>query len=101
MSMCNGCGVCGSDFTGLSLFDAHRVGKHAYDFGPEHPDGRRCLSIEEMKAKGWKLDPRGRWSDPAAAQVVRNRFENGARNTSRNVDGDATVDVFTDVLVAA
>lgn len=68
----NACGACGHDFASLALFDAHRVGRHALDW-PEHPDGRRCLDAQEMRARGWRLR-RGRWQDPVAAERVRARF---------------------------
>jgi hypothetical protein len=41
---------CGGDFTSVRLFDAHRVGAHAYLYAeglkrePPREDGRRCLS---------------------------------------------------------
>ena len=63
----NFCRSCGQDFNGLTLFDAHRVGKHAYTLAegaamtPPRFDGRRCLTALEMAAKGWNLNQRGRW----------------------------------------
>jgi hypothetical protein len=45
------CSVCGEPFQSQGLFDKHRVGK--YD-----PDERRCLTPEEMRAKGWRFDGR-------------------------------------------
>jgi hypothetical protein len=58
----NLCTSCGKDFGGVVVFDAHRVGKHAYDYSPEHPDGRRCLTTKEMREKKFKLNQRGAWS---------------------------------------
>jgi hypothetical protein len=46
------CSACGKDFGGVRAFDLHRVGKHAYSYSPERPDGRRCLSEQEMLARG-------------------------------------------------
>jgi hypothetical protein len=58
----NLCTVCGKDFGGVVAFDAHRVGKYAYDYSPRHPDGRRCLTEKEMLEKKFKLNKRGAWS---------------------------------------
>jgi hypothetical protein len=63
----NECAACGADFTSLELFDRHRVGRH-------EPDGRRCLSTEEMTTNGWHRDSRGRWTDPARAMRARRKF---------------------------
>ena len=38
---------------------------------PPREDGRRCLDAEEMRALGWTLDKRGRWTDPESANRVR------------------------------
>ena len=63
----NLCRVCGLDFTGVRDFDSHRVGTHQYTYSeglkmdPIREDGRRCLSAEEMRSKGWALDRYGRW----------------------------------------
>jgi hypothetical protein len=65
----NLCCACWQDFGSVELFDRHRVGKHAYSFveGLEMglEDGRRCLDPTEMEGVGWRLNSRGRWSDPA------------------------------------
>jgi hypothetical protein len=56
----NVCGACGLDFASLESFDAHRFGKHSHDYSPEHPDGRRCLTMTEI-AWHFSQDARGRW----------------------------------------
>ena len=56
------CSSCGKRFGGVVAFDAHRVGKHAYDYSPDHPDGRRCLTKKEMGEKRFRLNSRGAWS---------------------------------------
>jgi hypothetical protein len=67
----NACASCGQDFGSVELFDRHRVGRHAYSFAegfeldPPREDGRRCLDPQEMETAGWRLDRRGRWTDPA------------------------------------
>src|SRR5262245_45824910 len=68
----NLCCACGQDFASVTLFDAHRVGKHQYAWSPEQPDGRRCFGVDELEARGWTLDERGRWCDPARADRFRN-----------------------------
>lgn len=70
----NGCGACCADFTSTRLFDAHRVGKHAYEFSPDRPDGRRCLATSEMVENGWKQDEKDRWFDPVAVEAARRAF---------------------------
>ena len=80
----NGCRACGHDFAGVGYFVAHRVGKHDYTFreglrmDPPLEDGRRCLSAEEMLAKGWQRNTRGRWFSPTAAEGMRRRFAEAA-----------------------
>jgi hypothetical protein len=63
----NECAACGADFTSLEFFDRHRVGRHV-------PDERRCLTIAEMKAKCWRVDGRGRWTDPERAMRALHKF---------------------------
>jgi hypothetical protein len=86
----NACGACGLDFTSVTAFDAHRVGRHAYTFKqglamePSREDGRRCLGpgdpeFDERFAPGragrWSLvkdlgKPRPAfWSDGAASET--------------------------------
>jgi hypothetical protein len=58
----------------VRAFDTHRLGKHGYLYSDEQPDGRRCLSIEEMPVKGFVENSAGRWSlseTLEAARVVR------------------------------
>jgi hypothetical protein len=63
----NLCRACDTDFAGVAAFDRHRVGVHEYlfaeglRFDPPSEDGRRCLSADEMLAKGMEVDPKGRW----------------------------------------
>jgi hypothetical protein len=80
----NGCSECGQDFTSTQLFDAHRKGVYEYTLeqglrlDPPREDGRRCLDIDEMKAKGWELNDRGRWLDPVRVQAARESFAKAA-----------------------
>ena len=60
----NLCTVCGNDFGGERTFEMHKVGKHDYLYDKEHPDGRRCLTDEEMLGRGMYLNKLGRWSQP-------------------------------------
>lgn len=59
------CSACGELFNSVSLFDRHRVGTW------EHRGAnRRCLTIPQMQARGWRLNVRGFWierSRPDAA----------------------------------
>lgn len=42
----NLCSGCGFNFGTMETFEAHRIGKFGVD--------RRCMSINEMKLKGWE-----------------------------------------------
>lgn len=53
------CPACGEMFNRVSTFDKHRVGTFGVD--------RRCLSPEEMAAKGWRVNDRGFWLTEARA----------------------------------
>ena len=46
-----------------------RVGSHAYRFSEERPDGRRCLSVQEMLERGLRRNSRGRWSLPWSTRL--------------------------------
>jgi len=47
---------------------------YTYDWSPEHEDGRRCLSAEEMLGRGWTQDEKGRWFDPERVEDARRRL---------------------------
>jgi len=51
------CTVCGLYFRRTSTFDAHRIGR------PGTP-ARRCLSPDELVARGWSRDSQGYWRRP-------------------------------------
>ena len=61
----NLCTACGHDFSSVTAFDKHRVGKHAYLYSEDQPDGRRCLTEPELTALGMSQDRYGRWRLPA------------------------------------
>jgi hypothetical protein len=69
----NGCRRCGEDFTSLRCFDLHHVTEKVDDV-----DIHRCLDYEEMEAKGWKRDSKGRWLDAVKAKAAREYFESVA-----------------------
>lgn len=50
------CSACGEFFNSCSLFDRHRVGSHANEARE-----RRCLSRNEMTARGWSVNSSGFW----------------------------------------
>jgi len=76
----NLCSPCGEDFATVPDFDAHRVGVHAYTyseglkFDPPVEDGRRCLAVDEMVAKGWTKNQHGKWR-----KRVRKPWDDAAR----------------------
>jgi hypothetical protein len=67
----NLCRGCGQDFSAVKFFDRHRVGVHEFTYSegavmdPPREDGRRCLSIFELRGLGWEKGVNGRWFDPA------------------------------------
>jgi hypothetical protein len=50
------CTVCHETFTGTSSGDKHRTGDY-------FPSTRRCLSHDEMRAKGMAQNARGVWTN--------------------------------------
>ena len=66
----NVCPSCREDFGGIQAFDAHRIGKHAYCFSLDRPDGRRCLTTSELLARGFWRNSRGRWSLPSSRSII-------------------------------
>jgi hypothetical protein len=54
-----GCEGCGQQFTGMQPFDMHRVGSYA---SGRKPSTRRCLSADEMHAKGMTQTESGAWA---------------------------------------
>ena len=64
------CMGCGAYFRGSGTFGLHRVGDWLLDGA-----NRRCLTREEMSAKGWLVDEAGFWIRarmPASASTSRN-----------------------------
>jgi hypothetical protein len=57
----NFCPACGQDFGSVTGFDRHRVGRYDYPADDDHPDGRRCLTGEELLRLGMRPDRLGRW----------------------------------------
>jgi hypothetical protein len=46
------CPACGEYFNRVSTFDKHRTGDYSQ---------RRCLTAEQMTAKGWRKNEAGFW----------------------------------------
>lgn len=59
----NQCPTCGKGFNSIAAFDKHRTGK----FGV----GRRCMTTEEMLAKGMVLRDDGFWRSAENPKWVR------------------------------
>jgi len=72
------CRSCKCDFSGTRMFDLHRTGSHSHLWSPEREDGRRCLGVDEMTAKGWRLDGHGRWVDPTRIAEAHQNFRRRA-----------------------
>lgn len=47
------CTACGQFFNRVSTFDKHRVGNFGVD--------RRCLTVDEMRAREWRVNDAGFW----------------------------------------
>ena len=91
----NLCRGCGCDFSSVKLFDDHRVGKHEYLYDAwddSKADGRRCLGVEEMQARGWEPNERGLWTDPARNADAARRLRRDASliETTKAVRGTTT-----------
>lgn len=54
------CSACGEFFNSVSMFDLHRVGSYA-TFAKD----RRCLTADEMLAKGYLKNAAGFWISEA------------------------------------
>lgn len=50
------CTVCHETFNGTHVGDMHRTGDHGVKEGPNR---RRCLTVDEMEAKGMKRNRLG------------------------------------------
>ena len=71
----NWCTTCEKDFGSVRAFDRHRVGK--YQYSAEHPDGRRCLSTNEMSQDEFVLNSRGVWSLKSSLESAK-KFDQNA-----------------------
>jgi hypothetical protein len=68
------CGGCHHVFSSVKAFDLHRTGSHELR-------QRRCLSKDEMRAKGMRQNGQGIWTSPDYGQVpfwAKERQEDGA-----------------------
>jgi hypothetical protein len=85
----HGCGDCGEDFGGRTLQQRHRVGSKLH---------KRCMTPEEMQAKGWHCDAKGRWRKTNSLEDVYEKRPRTARSraTSEERQGEDS-----DELVAA
>lgn len=68
------CAKCGTLFNSVSVFDRHRVGSWQ-DAGKY----RRCLSVDEMVARGWSQNARGFW-------IERQRIDHLRTDNERSSD---------------
>lgn len=63
------CAACGDYFNSTSTFDRHRAGTFAAR--GTWPHARRCLTTEELHAKGWARNVVGFWIErPRKAATV-------------------------------
>ena len=59
----NQCQGCKTYFNSTFAFDKHRTG--------EHGNGRRCLTVEQMEAKGMCRNAAGFWVSSAMPEQIR------------------------------
>ncbi len=59
------CRSCGLYWTSEAAFAAHRVGEYGIN--------RRCLTQDELRAKGFAPNEGGYWRKPAPADAFKNR----------------------------
>ena len=55
----------------------HRVGQHGVKEGP---DRRRCLTIDEMEAKGMRLGKLGYWTQGRDLSYLKDKTPSHTRN---------------------
>jgi hypothetical protein len=72
------CTVCHQTFSGTTAGDRHRVGDHAVFVGP---DRRRCLSADEMRAKGMEQNARGVWTNGGINPFSQARVDQSGPNS--------------------
>lgn len=58
----NQCGSCGELFNSSHAFEKHRIGEHGHD--------RRCMSRDEMVARGMVLGADGFWRGSAMSSTA-------------------------------
>ena len=59
------CAQCRGSFNSVSVFDSHRKGNFE-ECGAE----RRCLTVLEMRAKGWRVNARGFWIERSRCDMA-------------------------------
>lgn len=58
------CGACHRYFNSLTAFETHRIGRF-------EPDERRCMTNDELRAKGLRPNAAGWWAGaPREAPIV-------------------------------
>lgn len=77
----NQCPTCGEFFNSTTAFDAHRTGPFGGANG--RPARRRCLSADEMRAKGMTVNTAGFWiiKTHTAASLARKKAQEALRKT--------------------
>lgn len=73
--MKNQCSGCSRNFTSMSAFDRHRAGSYS-------KNTRRCMTPDEMRARGLEQKASGKWGYAASpallARIARLRRERAA-----------------------
>jgi hypothetical protein len=79
------CAACREYFNSTHAFDAHRAGRYT-------PMERRCLTPDQMRAKGMAVSSTGFWvSEPRPKGATGNAVSSSAvMRRSRDIEGAAT-----------
>ncbi|ACX30881.1 Gp42 (endogenous virus) [Propionibacterium phage PAS50] len=75
------CTVCHETYNGTCAGDMHRTGDHGVKTGPNR---RRCLTMDEMHAKGMTRNPHGYWTRGQTSSYVKDKTPSHTRNAQNN-----------------
>ena len=80
----NLCAVCKRDFASVRAFDRHRIGSYQ--------GGRRCLSEDELRVRGFVQNAYARWTFDEDAARARRRFSAAGVHQDGQLLDEATLD---------
>jgi len=83
------CTACGDFFNSTSTFDRHRTGRF------DVPGDRRCLSADELIARGWSRNTAGFWIERAMRSTATGVFHRGRVTASSSPLGGGATDEYS------